>query len=78
MNRRGFTLIELLVVIAILGLLASIVLLSLGNSRAGARDARRLSDLKQLRVAMELYRDTYGDFVRTVIIWSSVKIRSNM
>lgn len=52
---KGFTLIELLVVIAIIGLLSSVVLASLNGARKKGRDARRLADLKQLQVAMELY-----------------------
>lgn len=54
-SRRGFTLIELLVVIAIIGLLSSVVMASLNNARKKGRDARRLADLKQLQVALELY-----------------------
>ena len=53
----GFTLIELLVVIAIIGLLASTVLASLSSARSSARDAGRLSDIKQLQIALELYRN---------------------
>jgi prepilin-type N-terminal cleavage/methylation domain-containing protein len=56
--RRGFTLIELLVVIAIIGLLASIVLVSLQTSRIKARDARRIADVHQVRIALELYVDS--------------------
>jgi len=54
-NKKGFTLIELLVVVAIIGLLASVVVVSLGGARVGARDARRAADVAQLRTALELY-----------------------
>ena len=54
-TQKGFTLIELLVVIAIIGLLASVVLLSLNSARAKSRDAKRMSDVRQLASALELY-----------------------
>src|SRR3989338_11428176 len=56
----GFTLIELLVVIAIIGVLASIVLASLNSARAKSRDARRITDIKQIQLALELYFDGAG------------------
>ena len=56
-SERGFTLIELLVVIAIIGLLSSVVLSSLNSAREKSRDARRLSDIKQLQTALELIFD---------------------
>jgi prepilin-type N-terminal cleavage/methylation domain-containing protein len=55
--KRGFTLIELLVVIAIIGILASIVLASLDSARKKGRDARRIADIKQIQLALELYYD---------------------
>ena len=56
----GFTLIELLVVIAIIGVLASIVLASLNSARKKSRDARRITDIKQIQLALELYFDAQG------------------
>lgn len=57
-KRKGFTLIELLVVIAIIGILATIVLVSLNTARQKARDTRRVSDMRQVALGLEMYYDT--------------------
>ena len=61
-DSKGFTLIELLVVISIIGLLPSVVFASLSTERAKARDARRLSDMRQMQTALDLYYDKYNRY----------------
>lgn len=51
----GFTLIELLVVISIIGVISGMVMVGLDGTRARARDAKRKSDLAQIRKALEMY-----------------------
>ena len=62
MKNKGFTLIELLVVIAIIGLLSTLAVVALGQARVKARDSKRLSDMKQLQTALELYYTDQGAY----------------
>ena len=61
-KRKGFTLIELMVVIAIIGILASIVIVSLNSSKGNARDTQRKQDLENIQGALEVYYSTNANY----------------
>jgi len=60
MRAKGFTLIELLVVIAIIGLLSSVVMVSLNSVRAKGQEAKRRGDMNALIQAIALYRNDHN------------------
>ncbi len=65
-KQKGFTLIELLVVIAIIGLLSTLAVVALNNARMKARDAKRVSDIKQTQTALELYYNDINSYPAAV------------
>ncbi|MEK7564624.1 MAG: type II secretion system protein [Patescibacteria group bacterium] len=62
-TNKGFTLVELLVVITIIGILASVVLVSLNSARGKARDAKRLGDVRQIALALEFCYNDLGKYL---------------
>ena len=60
--KKGFTLIEILVVTTIIVLLTSAAAVTYSQFSKSSRDARRKTDLEQVKAALEIYRsnnDTY-------------------
>jgi len=69
-KQKGFTLIELLVVIAIIGLLSTLAVVALNNARQKSRDAKRISDVKQVQTALELYYNDANGYPLTAGVTS--------
>jgi prepilin-type N-terminal cleavage/methylation domain-containing protein len=60
LRRRAFTLIELLTVIAIIGILAAILVPTVGKARDQSRRASAVSQLRQIGLALPLYANERG------------------
>ncbi len=60
--QRGFTLIEILVAVGIMGSIATIVYANFAQARQAARDDVRKTDIKELELAIEMYRAQYGRY----------------
>jgi prepilin-type N-terminal cleavage/methylation domain-containing protein len=62
-HKKGFTMIELLVVATILAVLAAGAMVSYSSVNVKSRNSKRLSDLEQLRSALEMFRADSGNYV---------------
>ncbi len=58
----GFTILEMLIVIAIIGILASIVLYAINDSRTEARNAQVISQVYEYQKALNLYFAETGEY----------------
>lgn len=63
--------VELLVVISIIGILSSVLLASLATARQKSRDGKRISDMDQMRIALELYFDKMDTYPSTTVAAAS-------
>lgn len=70
---KGFTLIELLVVIAVIGILSSIVLVSLNSARGKGKNAKAQTEMRGLKTVLETGYSVNG-YTTTLLTISSGEI----
>lgn len=68
---RGFTVMELLVVMAIMGILYTVVMSSVGDSRSKGRDSKRIADISLIQLILEKYYDEYSKYPNSLSELSS-------
>ena len=68
-RRNAFTLVELLVVIAIISILAGLLLPALEKALEVSRQSACLNNEKQIRLAMNLYENDWGEYLLTRRPW---------
>ncbi len=60
--KNGFTLVELMVTVSIIAILSAIIYASFDQARAQARDKARMSSLKEVQLALEVYKAQNGSY----------------
>jgi len=61
-KQHGFTIVELLIVIVVIGILAAITIVAYNGIQQRARDMSRISDLRGLQKAIEMYYVDKGSY----------------
>lgn len=76
-NKKGFTVVELMVVISIIGILSTITFASFSQAQKRARIAKRVSDLKQMQVALEYYYAVNRSYPNSAGVWITECVEFN-
>lgn len=71
LRRRAFTLIELLVVASIIAALASVGIIGYSSAKSKSRDAKRISDVKAIAAAVNLYGEKHENYKINNVGYSS-------
>lgn len=71
-KKSGFTLIELLVVVTIIAILSTLIVVYFNTAKMSARDSRRLSDVKQIQLALKMYYNDVGIYPTLITAGSSI------
>ncbi|MEK7159297.1 MAG: prepilin-type N-terminal cleavage/methylation domain-containing protein, partial [Patescibacteria group bacterium] len=61
-NKQGFSLIEILIVVGVVGLVLTILVVSLNSKQKDIRDNKRLADMQNLGAALGLLKNETGGY----------------
>ena len=61
-KQHGVTLVEMLIVIAIMGILAAVLVPTIGSVRKSMQQSGIALEVKNISAAIETYKQTYGDY----------------
>lgn len=61
-KQLGFTIVELLIVIVVIAILATISIVAYSGIQGRARDSGRMSDMKTIIKALEIYKINNGTY----------------
>ncbi len=65
---RGFTVLELLVTVAIIAVLSTVIVTMTNSARIKGRDGNRVSQIRQIRYALEQYRLVNGQYPQCLYV----------
>lgn len=80
-KQKGYTLIEVLMVLAIIGILLALSAVAFLSARKTSRDAKRKTDLEQIRGALETYKadnNVYPGLTSTPALSGSDKVDTSL
>ena len=65
-NTKGFTFVEIMIVVTIIAVLAALVSTTVRYVRISGRDSKRISDINEIRGALNLYYSKYSQYPSSV------------
>ncbi len=60
--KKAFTMVELLIVVSIIAIILTMAIFSFNNTREDSRNSQRVSDIKQVQLALEKYYNDNGSY----------------
>ncbi len=65
-KKNGFTLIEIIIALFIIGLIITLANISINRIKEKGRDIKRIDNIKQIQLALEIYRRDVGSYPETI------------